>query len=64
MGLINGIGALGGYFGPLAVGYFNQRTGNFRYAFGVLGVALLTSSALTLFFPRSPAIARRGAEIG
>jgi sugar phosphate permease len=53
MGLINAIGALGGYFGPLAVGYFNQRTGNFLYAFGVLGVALLASSALTLFFRSS-----------
>ena len=59
MGLINALGALGGYFGPLAVGYFNQRTGNFVYAFGVLSMALLASSALTLLFPRSPAIARR-----
>ena len=50
MGLINAVGALGGYFGPLAVGYLNQRTGNFVYAFGVLGVALLASSAVTLFF--------------
>ena len=61
MGLINAIGALGGYFGPLAVGYFNQRTGNFVYAFGVLSMALLASSALTLLFPRSAAIARRPA---
>jgi sugar phosphate permease len=50
MGLINAIGALGGYFGPLAVGYFSERTGNFLYAFGALGVALLVSSALTLLF--------------
>jgi sugar phosphate permease len=53
IGLINAIGGLGGYFGPLAVGYFNQRTGNFLYAFGVLGVALLTGGALALFFPPS-----------
>jgi sugar phosphate permease len=64
MGLINAIGALGGYFGPLAVGYFNQRTGNFVYAFGVLSMALLASSALTLLFPGSPAVARRDAAIG
>ena len=63
MGLINAFGALGGYFGPLAVGYFNQRTGNFLYAFGVLGVALLVSSTLALFFRSSPAMARRDAAI-
>jgi ACS family tartrate transporter-like MFS transporter len=64
MGLINAIGALGGYFGPLAVGYFNQRTGNFVYAFGVLSMALLASSALTLLFGPLPAIARHDAAIG
>jgi nitrate/nitrite transporter NarK len=58
MGLINAIGGLGGYFGPLAVGYFNQRTGNFVYAFGVLSMALLASGALALFFQPS-----RGAKV-
>lgn len=53
MGLINAIGALGGYFGPLVVGYCEQQTGNFQYAFCILGAALLGSSALMLFFPRS-----------
>jgi sugar phosphate permease len=53
MGLINAVGALGGYFGPLAVGYFNQRLGNFLYAFGVLGLGLLAGSAVTLLFPHS-----------
>jgi sugar phosphate permease len=57
IGLINAIGGLGGYFGPLVVGYLNQRTGNFLYAFGVLGVALLMSSALTLLFRSAPALA-------
>jgi sugar phosphate permease len=61
MGLINAIGALGGYFGPLAVGYINQRTGNFAYAFGVLSMAWLAGSALTLLFPPSRPIARRAA---
>jgi MFS family permease len=64
MGLINAIGALGGYFGPLAVGYLNERTGNFLYAFSVLGVALLASSALMLLFRPSPAMARRDAAMG
>jgi sugar phosphate permease len=56
IGLITAIGVLGGYFGPLAVGYFNQRTGNFVYAFGVLSMALLGSAALALFFQRSPGV--------
>ena len=47
MGLVNAIGNLGGYFGPLVVGYLSQRTGNFLYAFGLLSLGLLLSSALT-----------------
>ena len=51
MGLVNALGNLGGYFGPLAIGYFNQRTGNFVYAFGLLSAAYFLSSALILFLP-------------
>lgn len=47
MGMVNAIGNLGGYFGPLLVGYLNQRTGNFLYGFGLLSLGLLVSSALT-----------------
>jgi nitrate/nitrite transporter NarK len=47
MGLVNAIGNLGGYFGPLVVGYLNQRTGNFLYGFGLLSLGLLVASALT-----------------
>jgi len=47
MGLVNAIGNLGGYFGPLVVGYLSQRTGNFLYAFGLLSLGLLVSSILT-----------------
>jgi sugar phosphate permease len=54
MGLVNAIGNLGGYFGPLAVGYFHQRTGNFRYAFGLLSVAYLAGSAMTLLLRADP----------
>jgi sugar phosphate permease len=49
MGLVNALGNLGGYFGPLAIGYINQHTGNFVYAFGLLSVAYFLSSALILF---------------
>jgi nitrate/nitrite transporter NarK len=61
MGLINALGGLGGYFGPLAVGYFNQRTGNFHSGFAVLGVALLASSVLAFLFRPAPAHAGRNA---
>ena len=48
MGLINAIGNLGGFFGPLAVGYLNNRTGSFIYGFGTLSLGLLVGSALAL----------------
>jgi MFS family permease len=48
MGVVTAIGSLGGFFGPLAVGYLNKYTGSFLYGFGLLGVALLGVSALCL----------------
>jgi len=48
MGLINAIGTLGGYFGPLVVGVLNQRFGDFRYAFVALGIGLLAAAGLAL----------------
>jgi sugar phosphate permease len=56
MGLINALGNLGGYFGPLAVGYLNGRTGNFVVAFGVLGAGLLAGGIVAAgLFPESSA---------
>lgn len=54
IGLINAIGGLGGYFGPLAIGYITQRTGSISYAFVSLGVALIASSALMLLYRCHP----------
>jgi len=51
MGMVNALGNLGGYFGPLAVGFVFHRTGDFRYAFAVLGLALLAGAATSLFLP-------------
>jgi MFS family permease len=51
MGLINALGNLGGYFGPLAVGFVFHRTHDFRYAFFLLSLAYLTGSALTSLLP-------------
>ena len=57
MGLINALGNLGGYFGPLAVGFVYHRTGDFRYAFAFLSLAYMAGAGLTLLLP-----ARAGAR--
>jgi MFS family permease len=52
-GFVNGIGNLGGFFGPLLVGYLNKRTGSFLYGFGLLAFFMLAGAALTyLLEPR------------
>ncbi|MGH9444759.1 MAG: MFS transporter [Terriglobia bacterium] len=52
MGVVNAFGNLGGYFGPLTVGYLRERTGGFVYPFAALGVFLLASATLALFLPK------------
>lgn len=52
MGLVNAIGNVGGFVGPLGVGFLNKRTGNFVYGFGSLGVGMLLGGALTYFLLR------------
>ncbi|MFZ0959381.1 MAG: MFS transporter [Terriglobia bacterium] len=51
MGMVNALGNLGGYLGPLAVGFIFHRTGDFRYAFALLAAGYLTGAALTLLLP-------------
>ena len=46
MGLINGFGNLGGYFGPLLLGYIDNTTRSFALAFGVLGLIMLIGAGL------------------
>jgi ACS family tartrate transporter-like MFS transporter len=53
MGLVNAFGNLGGYFGPLAVGYLKQRTGNFHYSFLLLAAVMLAGAGLAVLLPRS-----------
>ena len=48
MGLVNAFGNLGGFFGPVAVGFLNHRTGNFLYGFGLLSLGYLVGASLTL----------------
>ena len=56
MGLINAIGNLGGYFGPVVVGYCLKHSGGFVYGFGILGAGLLLAAAMA--FMLRPAEAR------
>lgn len=44
-GFVNGIGNLGGFFGPLLVGYINKQTGSFRYGFALLSTFMLLGAA-------------------
>jgi len=57
VGFINGIGNLGGFFGPLLVGYLNKRTGNFTSGFAMLGAFMLIGAALTFGLTPRPEIA-------
>ncbi len=61
MGLINGLGCLGGYFGPLLVGYLDNLTGNFVYGFAALGAGFILAAGLTLLLPASRKVAVRNA---
>ena len=48
IGLVNALGNLGGYIGPVVVGALTKRLGDFRYAFDVLSAGLLVAAALAL----------------
>ena len=55
VGFMSGIGNLGGFFGPLFVGYLTKRTGNFEYGFIMLGAFMLVAAALSFALPDSRA---------
>ena len=59
MGLINGIGAIGGYFGPLLVGALNKRFGGFLCAAGALSVGLIVAGGLALLSKHGPSPAAK-----
>ena len=56
MGLVNALGNLGGYFGPLAVGFLNHRTGNFLSAFGLLSLGYFVAAGVILLLRAKPAL--------
>ena len=54
-GLINSIGHMGGFVGPYAVGYLNDRTGSLAAAFVLIGTCyLLAASIVAMVKIRSP----------
>jgi MFS family permease len=64
-GFVNGIGNLGGFFGPLLVGYLNKRTGNFHDGFALLGVFMLVGAILTYWLnPRGASIRKNALQPG
>jgi sugar phosphate permease len=54
IGLVNAFGSLGGYFGPLAVGYLQKQSGSFNLAFCVLAGALLLGGLLAFLLNPEP----------
>jgi MFS transporter, ACS family, tartrate transporter len=58
MALINSIGNLGGYFGPMIVGWIKDSTKSFEMALYFLGACALLSAVITLLATRATDAAR------
>jgi len=54
--IISSIGALGGTFSPVFIGWMREISGSFYYAFGALGVCFLLSLILLYFTIPSPSV--------
>jgi MFS transporter, ACS family, tartrate transporter len=50
--VINSVGNLGGFAGPYAVGFINQKTGNLYGGLAFAGISMLVAAALVLFLPK------------
>ena len=53
MAFINSIGNVGGYIGPMVVGYIKDKTGSFEMALYFLGTCLLLSVVIAYFARRA-----------
>ena len=50
--MINGIGNLGGFTGPVLVGWFATRTGNMNYGIYSLAAILVIGGSVTMLMPK------------
>lgn len=50
--VVNSIGNLGGFFGPVIIGGLTQMTGNFRYGLAAIALEMLAVAALVLLLGR------------
>ncbi len=51
-GVINALGNLGGFFGPVMVGWFTTRTGNMNYGIYSLVIVLIFGAGVTMLLPK------------
>jgi nitrate/nitrite transporter NarK len=63
-GFINGVGNLGGFFGPFLVGYLNKRFGSFVPGFSMLASFMLIGAVLPFFLKPPPDPTRIPAAVG
>jgi nitrate/nitrite transporter NarK len=58
MGLVNAVGNLGGYFGPLFVGWLKLKTGSLELPFDDLGFGILIAACLIYWLPKTKPMQR------
>ena len=63
IGLINSVGNLGGFAGPMAMGYLASRTRSFSAGLLYLVASLFASGILMLAVGRQPAVAAVGTQV-
>jgi MFS family permease len=51
-GIINGIGNLGGFLGPVLVGWVSTKTGSMNYGIYGLAIILLIGGCITMLLPK------------
>lgn len=53
IGLVNGIGNVGGYYGPTITGWLKDKSHDITIPFSALGVGMLVAAALCFLLPKS-----------
>jgi sugar phosphate permease len=61
-GQVNALGHLGGYVGPILVGYLSRRTGQFLYGFVALAAIMLLAALWSFLLLRYPPILKSPPE--